>query len=96
MARLVTTFAVRYQAVDGKAQVYPEQGLNREDTQVAIGRIIDAAHAQKKVLAFIAVVPCVKRPGSRVIAEISRRTMTQEQLVHVCNFYHGKAVEASC
>lgn len=95
MSATITSFAIRY-CVKGRVEVlWPKQHLTQEQTQVAIGRIIDRAHELHHKLEYIAVVPCTKRPGTKRIAEISRRTMTQEQLVHACNVYHRKAAAAA-
>jgi hypothetical protein len=95
MSATITTFAIRY-CVKGRVEVlWPKQSLSHEETQVAIGRIIDRAHKLHHVLDYIAVVPCTKRPGTKRLAEISRRTMDQAQLVHACNVYHRKAAAAA-
>lgn len=95
MSATITSFAIRY-CVKGRVEVlWPKQSLTQEQTQVAIGRIIDRAHELHHKLEYIAIVPCAKRPGTKRLAEISRRTMTQAQLVHACNVYHRKAAAAA-
>jgi len=95
MSANVNSYAVRYAVVGRTEVLWPKQHLTHEQAQVAIGRIIDRAHELHHKLDYVAIVPCAKRPGTRRIAEISRRTMTQEQLVHACNVYHRKAVAAA-
>lgn len=95
MSAAITSYAIRY-CVKGRVEVlWPKQSLTHDETQVAIGRIIDRAHELHHKLEYIAVVPCAKRPGTKRLAEISRRTMTQAQLVHACNVYHRKAAAAA-
>lgn len=95
MSATITSYAVRY-CVKGRVEVlWPKQHLSHDEAQVAIGRIIDRAHELHHVLDYIAIVPCAKRPGTKRLAEISRRTMDQAQLVHACNVYHRKAAAAA-
>lgn len=94
MSATITSFAIRYCVKGRRPVLWPKQNLTQEQTQVAIGRIIDRAFEQHHKLEYIRVVPCVKKPGTKSIAEISRVTMTQEQLVHACNVYHRKAATA--
>lgn len=95
MSATTTAYAIRY-CVKGRVEVlWPKQHMTHDETQVAIGRIIDRAHELHHKLEYIAIVPCVKKPGTKRLAEISRRTMTQEQLVHACNVYHRRAVAAA-
>lgn len=94
MSASVTSFAIRYK-VEGRVEiVYPKTHLTKKQTQVAIGRIIDAAHEHHLTLLYVTVVPCVKRPGTKAIVEISRNTMSQDDLVKACNAYHRIAVSA--
>jgi hypothetical protein len=86
-----STFAIRY-AVDNKTEVlYPKLSLTHSQVQVELGRIIYKALREGRKLQYLRVVPCVKRPGTKVLAELSRRTMTEDQLRHACKVYHSKA-----
>lgn len=95
MSATITSFAIRY-CVKGRVEVlWPKQHLSHDEAQVAIGRIIDRAHELHHILDYIVIVPCVKKPGTKRLAEISRRTMDQAQLIHACNFYHRRVVAAA-
>lgn len=95
MSATITSYAIRYCVHGRRCVMWPKYPLTQEQTQVAIGRIIDRAYELNHKLEYIAVVPCVKKPGTKRLAEISRRTMDQAQLVHACNVYHRKAAAAA-
>ena len=93
MAGNVTTFAIRYESKSG-AHLYRPGGkvsYSRDEAAAALGRILWAAHCRGEKLDWVRVVPCVKRPGTKPVFEMSRRTMSQEQLVHFCKVFTLKA-----
>ena len=91
MSSTVNRFAVVYR-VRGGAEHCIAKGSSKETAYIAIGRVIDKAHAERKVLDYVRVVPCRKRPGTKVIFEMSRTVMDQQKLVALCNYFHRKAV----
>lgn len=95
MSATTTSFAIRYRVAGRVEVVFPKTHLDKAQVRAHIGHIIDRAHGLGHTLDYIHVVPCVKKPGTKVIADISRQSMTQEQLVHACNVYHRAAVAAA-
>lgn len=95
MSATITSFAIRYR-VQGRVEVlFPKTHLTDAQVRAHLGHIIDRAHKLGHTLDYIHVVPCAKRPGTKVLADISRQTLTQKQLVHACNVYHRAALAAA-
>lgn len=85
----VNRFCVRYAAVGGTERLVKD--LNREEVQPTIGRILYAAQSKGRKLEYVRICPCVKLPGTKVLWEMSRKVMLEEQLHHWCVVLHRKA-----
>lgn len=89
MTTNVTRFCIRYQVIGDVERLV--KNLNREQAAAECGKIIYAARSKGQKLEYIRVCPCVKLPGTRVLWEMSRRTMLEGQLRHWCKVMHRKA-----
>jgi hypothetical protein len=88
--------SIRYRADESpKTRIYrlPNNRvrLSKEEAYAAIGRIVYAAHRDGVKLAYIHIVPCVKRPGTKVCFDMSRTSMSERQLRHWCKYFHKAA-----
>ena len=89
MAANITRFCIRYQSVGGTEQLVKD--LNRDEAQATAGRILYAARMRGRRLEYLRICPCVKLPGTKVLWEMSRRTMLEGQLRHWCKVLYRKA-----
>lgn len=92
MGSTVNRLAVVYCA-RGKSPRTIGKGVDRNRAAALIGRIIAEAHAKGETLDYVRIVPCRKRPGTRVLFELSRKRYDQHALVVWCNYFNRKLVE---
>lgn len=93
MSATVTEFcAIRYCTTTGVEHVIPK--LDRVSCAVKVGNLLYTALKKGEKLSYVRIVSCRRRPGTKVLFEMSRKTMDEEQLRRWCKFFHQKAIEA--
>ena len=89
-ATITESRAIRYCTVTGVEHVIPN--LNKVACAQKVGSLLYSALKRGEKLSYVRIVSCNKRPGTKVLFEMSRKTMDEEQLRHWCKYFHQKAI----